>query len=427
MKTKHELNIIYTDAPWPEDAKSWPQNRTLNDYLSLLLAPWPFGALSSEPKLPDVMVLLSLAWQANRPFAMSPNAFFAEFNPENKPIVVDIGMGDGNALLDIKKRMNVKTVGFSLHTVKEQNLPGIDLLCYSSVPTGKSAQKIFEQLRGKVALVCETYGAATYAKGTSNPIQALIFSGLLLAPGGVAKIISSSILEEDDDQSPLGFAPARERLVAFFKQKLNLDLIVSRSYIQSRVMPGRYCTDYHIEIKRNKDAAVSLLPLNILFHLAEVDIGTCAMVEKTSKTAIFDAFSIQGRTYTLIGEKPQLKSTVLSDHITQRDLSTMHQQHVFDFTFDSSAAMHEFLTRFAEYYQNNKPTSDWTIKHDAQNNKVTAWYIHPRQNLAAAVADLERIQTGLWKSPAATGFFQKNQANAGSVRDAYSFANASWF
>ncbi len=216
MYTRHDHLIdskVVQESPWPVQAISWPQGRRLVDYLNFLLAPLPFKALSEEPMLPELISLLALALQANQPLlATISNDLMACINPQNKPIVVDLGLGDGNALAEMKQQQDLITIGIGLHQIIPANAPYIDLLCYSPVAHGVQARKLFDELRGGVNLVCEVYGPSTYADGLSNPIESLIYAGLLLAPGGRARIIASSVFGEDKDQSPFGFATQRLRL-----------------------------------------------------------------------------------------------------------------------------------------------------------------------------------------------------------------------
>ena len=403
---------VLSDASWPERAESWPQNRHLDDYWRLLLAPWTLKSLSEEPKLPDIMALLSLAWIAQKPLPiMDPVDFLQRINPGNKPIIVDIGMGDAHALKEIKEREGFVTVGLGLHEINPVNAPFLDLLIYSPVPNGAWANRVFNYLRGKVALVCEAYGASTYAAGESNPIEASIFAGLLLAPGATAKLIVSSIPEEEEEQSPLGFASQRQRLVDFFKEHLGLEMTISRTYISSRLKPGTHCVDYHVEIKRNVDAIVTEKSLEELFALAKAYIGVCRVIPKNTQAGEFGEFGIRARTYTREQEEIQWEGKNLSQNILSRTVrftGEKDENPTFTLRFTNDI-MGDFIIRFSEYYLNNKQQPEWAIAVNKDKGAVVLTYIgiHPNRISALNQAKLELniISPGLWTESHPHQFF----------------------
>jgi hypothetical protein len=412
MQEKNER--VLADEPWPEKAISWPQSRHLEDYWRLLLAPWTFKSLSEEPKLPDIMALLSFAWLANQPiFINDTENYLQEINSENKPIVVDIGMGDAYALREMKEKEGFITVGLGMHEINPDNAKYIDLLAYSSVPNGRSARQVFNLLRGKVALVCESFGASTYA---DNPIEALIYEGLLLAPGGVAKLIVSSIPKESEEQSPLGFAAQRQRLVAFFKEHLGLELIISRTYIKSLVMKGSFCIDYHVEIRRAPNALVSDKSLEELFALAEKEMGHCTTVPKCTNVGEFaGGFGIRGRSYTRAGEAIQNQGMDYTQGIlvkTFRLTGTENTAASISLRFVSNEFMNDFIIRFREYYLNNKEQPEWSIESDEQNKSTTFTYNGHHENGFAAMRqareELSQIFPKLFTTSFVSSLYQKS-------------------
>ncbi|EHL30469.1 hypothetical protein [Legionella drancourtii] len=413
-RTESFTEQVLRDHRWPEQANSWPQSRRLEDYVRLLLAPWTFKSLSETSKLPDIMALLSLAWMADKPTPiLDPVDFLQRINPENKPIVVDIGMGDAFALREMKEKAGFVTIGLGLHEINPDNAHFIDLLAYSPVPNGPVAQRIFNYLRGKVALVCEAFGASTYAAGETNPIEALIFEGLLLAPGGVAKLIVSSIPKEEEEQSPLGFASQRQQLVNFFKDQLGLELLISRTYIKSLVMPGSYCVDFHVEIKRNPEAVVSDKSLEELFTLAKKHIGQCKVIPKSTDVGEFGGFGIRGRTYTREGETIQWKGQDYAQGVQAKSFAFVGEGNTcpsFTLHFNSNELMGDFATRFAEYYLNNKAQSEWSMKVNEQNNHVVLTYKDMQHNRIHAKAqaknELNQVFPGLWSEFSAHRLFQ---------------------
>jgi|GEM_PF-5588334 len=365
----------------PELAIEWPQSRLLADYVFLLLKSWSFETLSNEKQLPEIIGFLALASHAKR-FAL------AEINPDSKPIVVDIGLGDGFALQEIKKRTDFVTVGFGLHEINPENKPFIDLLCYSSFPKGPKARELFDLLRGKVSLVVEAYGASTYAKGESNSIESLIAASLLLAPGGTAKLIISCILKEDRDQSPMGFANQRQRLVTFIQRVLGIDIVISRTYIKSLVVTGSFCVDYHVEIKRGLEASVSDKPLDELFAMAREQIGHCDLVPKTTRFGEFGFYNIQGSTYTLEGQQPQLHALDTRAALVSSSFRFSGPQSnypTFKLEFNSMIILQDFIVRFSEYYLNNKDKPEWIVVQNPVDTSVELAFTRPSKGLVNAM------------------------------------------
>ena len=385
MLQETDKKIVLKDGIWPERSLSWPKDRTLTQYFNFLMAPLSFDSLSQEEQLPNIAALLALAWQANIPMEVADNELLQQINPDGKPIVVDIGVGDGNALAAMKNE-GLVTVGFGLHEIHPQNEAFIDLLCYTSVPDGSVAQRMFRLLRGKVAMVVEVYGAVTYA---NNPIHAALFAGLLLAPNGTAKIIMSSIPKEENEQSPLGFASERKCLIEFFKA-IGLELTISRTYIKSRVIPGSYCVDYLLEIKRDLFAKVTDMTLDELFALANEQIGFCSHIPKKSQSGEFGRFSIQGRTYTRSGNQTQFAALDISEDISSafRLVGESNPLPNYTLSFSSDKALNEFTIRFSEYYLNNQRDSLWSMQIDTDHKKVNVTY----QNFLGGLSVLQKAK-----------------------------------
>lgn len=416
MQTKVEP-LILEENPWPEKALTWPQSRHLSDYLYLLLAPWSFKSLSQTLMLADVTTLLLLAWAANLPTQVECDDNLLErINPDNKPIVVDIGLGDANALKEIKELQDVVTIGFGLHEINDVNAKSLNLTCYSPVPRGVLARKVFESLRGRVSLLLEAFGASTYADGEANPIEALIFEGLLLAPGGTAKIIVSSILGEDTEQSPIGFAYQRNRLVQFFKDELGLKMVISRTHIKSAIT-GEVCIDFHVEIKRLTDAKVTDKSLNELFELAKDKIGKCTLIPKSTKVGEFKGFGIRGRTYTLHDEVIQFESINIAQGIQTRSIQLSGTDYPsFTLVADSNQVLDEFITRFSEYYLNNWMQPDWNLEVDITNKTIELMYCGSASNrleaLAQAKIEINRIFPNFFAQIKPIFFSEKQKESA---------------
>lgn len=409
---RQKIEPILKDDPWPEKKDSWPQCRTLADYCRFLLKTWSFKTLAEEPSLPNIIAFLELARHANKPeYAEDQDDFLRRINPEDKPVVLDCGLGDANALKEMKDNGFI-TVGFGLHHINPENASSVDLLVYSPIPNGNKARMIFDYLRGKVALVCDTFGASTYAadkNNTTNPIEALIFEGLLLAPGGEARSIVSCIPQQDTEQSPIGFAPQRQRLVNFFKQELGLDMRITRTHVKSTIMPGQYCIEYLVEVQRAIDAKVSLKPLDELFLLAAQHVGSCTVLEKPSKVGEYDGFAIRGRSYTRRGEEIQLLGMQHHLFLTSSQCFFVEDQPQISLNFKSKAAQEDFSIRFSEYYLNIKEDIEWTLESSNNGHNVMLRYSGKHANRADAMMqakiEINRISPNLLDTSFASRFF----------------------
>lgn len=209
-------------------------------------------------------------------------------------LVVDMGMGDGNALAELKREDNW-LVGFSLHEAVRENLAKIDGVVMSPVPHGAGAQTAFEVLKERAGLVIDTYGPATYA---NNPVHAIIFEAMLLAPGGKGTLVISEIFDGDDEASPIGFARTRRRLKAFLKESLDIEVIITRTSIQSEVDASRRCLDFHVALERPIDTQAFAGSFEVYCQRADEAIGRPVAIPSKSATGDFDGgFSIKGYCY----------------------------------------------------------------------------------------------------------------------------------
>ncbi|MBL7481104.1 hypothetical protein [Legionella bononiensis] len=341
-------NKTYADdgLPWP--VIDYPHSRDWLDYNRL-----HFAKLSRARN----QRLLAAHLEQNNEFA----------------IVVDSGMGDGHALTSYKKDNNF-TIGFSLQDLPEHNKNHIDVCCFSPVPNGEHARWLFDILRGRVTRVIETYGAVTYDK---NPFQAAVYLGLLLRPEGEAEIIFSEI-KGDIDQSPLGFSANREALVVFFKEELGLDAVIRRTTINSAVNPGEVCYDFHLHMKRSRDASVCEKPLDEIFQMIEQRFGVCSVVPKKSDFGNFShGFSIVGSTYTLPGAMPQQESLLQSDGIVgvhwKVNQKSTGMRVELGLAFKDNEVLNTFVNLFHEMYVRHY-NSDWNLRVDHETLSVRLDY-----------------------------------------------------
>jgi hypothetical protein len=287
-------------------------------------------------------------------------------------IIMDAGIGDGNALAQLKTRDNT-TIGFTLHEIDPKNTPLIDGLCYSPIPDGKEARAAFAVLRGQVHQLTCTYGPSTYA---TNPIHALIFLALLLKEGATANIIISSVFGEHVDQSPIGYANTREQLIAFFKHELDLEMTSARTFINSAVEKGAICKDFCITLHRRFNAKVRTESLDELFALADRILGQPHTIPKTTDRGTFKhGFKIEGKAYSLT------KSVNMQPYHWQAAVSVMHMDYVLQdgigvrvhLQFNEPTSRQYFNTQFNEFFIAH-PNRDWQLTANSNEPCTTITY-----------------------------------------------------
>ena len=334
--TEHPIEFkerILADAKYPLQRKtSWPDDRNLTRYLQL-----HYPKLHSNYDDPALQVTLG--------------------GLPAKHIIVDAGAGEGLALAQMKTSENM-TVGFSVHNVEECNLPQIDVMCYSPIPNGRQARAVFAALRGRTHRVFDTYGPGTYSS-----IHSLVYCGLLLSEDATAHIIISSVLHEHIDQSPIGYAGTRKRLIELFKDAFHLEMTIARTYIRSAVQVGATCMDFTVTIKRPRHAKTNTDSLDNLFALVDYALGKPVSIPKTTNWGNFeDDFKIEGKAFLLSGE------TNLQPHDWQSAVSAVHMDYVmqnkigirFHLQFDEPESCSIFATQFSEFFICH-PKPDWQI------------------------------------------------------------------
>jgi len=342
-------NKPLADDGLPELSRTnWPENRDKIRYLQL-----HYPRLFRDRANPDLMLLLT--WL------------------RAKHVIVDAGIGNGLALAQLHSADNV-TIGYSLHSVDEANVNHIDGLCYSPIPDGQQARAAFERLRGSVDLVIDTYGPSTYAKQT---IHALIYLGLLLRQGGKAKIIISSVLGEERDQSPIGFADTRKQLINFFKNELDLEMVITRTFVNSAVHHGVVCQDFHLGISRSLTATARREPLDELLSVADLKLGKPQPIPKTTIMGNFqNGYKIQGMSYTLDGSV-QLQAYHWQDALSAVNMDYVLQEGVgirFHLQFAEQVSCSQFSIQFSEFFVFH-PNPDWQItQHDEETIATIVYF-----------------------------------------------------
>ncbi len=339
-------STVLADADYPLQRKtSWPKDRHRTRYLQL-----------HYPKLPQNLDDPAL-----------------QLNLDNFPanaIIVDAGAGDGLALAQMKTMDNM-TVGFSLHKVKKRNQPNIDVMCYSPIPHGSQARAAFAALHGRVDRVFDTYGPGTYGS-----IHSLIYCGMLLSPNATAHIIISSVLHEHPDQSPIGYAGTRKRLIELFRDAFQLEMTIARTFIRSAVQAGATCKDFNVTIKRPLHAQPPADSLDNQCAILDAVLGKPVSIPKTTNWGNFeDGFKIEGKAFLQHGE------TNLQAHDWQSAISAVHMDYViqhsmgirFYFQFDDQISCSQFSIQFSEFFVSH-PHTDWQIMLNAADACTITYY-----------------------------------------------------
>lgn len=329
MKSKKTAPRRLFDNDFPKPRGDWPQSRNRKDYQALL-----------QQCLPNSY----------------KNPKQATFNPPPGSIIVDVGMGDGNALAEFK-REDTTTVGFTLNEYEHNNDDKLDTICFSPIPNGHNARILFDELRNTVTQVFCVFGPCTYA---DNPIFALIFVGLLLKTGGRADIIVSSVMKDALDKSPIGYALTRQKTRQFFSDHLQLEISIGRTKIVSAVSQGN-CFDFLISIKRTHASPSCHQPLDTLFAQAITEIGEPVNTRKNSSWGDFSGNqSIQGKRYCNVLTSWRL-DIVAVDIVCSIENVTIN----VDIGFRFGHSLANFCCAFNEFFSH--PHSGWQVTCD---NKV---------------------------------------------------------
>lgn len=231
-----------------------------------------------------------------------------DFPPGSRPVIVDLGMGNGQFLIDLAKELgrNRTLIGVSAspneirwHPCKYAHIQ----IVKGKLPHDDSIMELLREREGTVDKVFDTYGPSTYS---SNSLHSLIYSAILLKPGGKFSAMTST--EGNSLHTVFGNAYTRARIKAFFKKKLDIDINFEFTAIESELTPGKINTDLLVTFtKGGKDLGAD----NYLTLCRDADnlVGISKILKPSwyKYDTHYGMFSIDMRTYkpfSLIGESP---------------------------------------------------------------------------------------------------------------------------
>lgn len=214
--------------------------------------------------------------------------------------VVDLGMGNGSFLIDVRKeRKDLTLIGVTAspseirhHTC---NYANINIVC-GKLPHDRSVVDLLSKYQNTVDVIFDTYGPSTYSY---NPLHSLIFSAMLLKEGGIFSAITGT--EGTVNTTVFGNAETQKKLIAFFKDELDITIQFLPQTIESEVVPGKIMTDFLVSfVKGNKS-----LNASDYMHLCKQADKAIGLVKKipnnTDNLFKFGQFKIEMKEY----EKPK--------------------------------------------------------------------------------------------------------------------------
>ncbi|CDZ78796.1 hypothetical protein BN59_03110 [Legionella massiliensis] len=215
------------------------------------------------------------------------------------PVIVDLGMGTGQFLIDLalelKKHCVLVGVSASPNEIKRHtcDYAGIHIV-KGKLPHDESVTELLEQRQGTVDKVFDTYGPATYA---NNPLHSLIYAAILLKSGGKFSAMTST--ENNALMTVFGDEVIREKIKSFFKWHLGIDLHFEFSAIRSELSPGKIFTDLLVTFTKGEKQlnAASYLAL---CRLADCEVGAAQVIKPSwykYHASASNFFSIDMRTY----------------------------------------------------------------------------------------------------------------------------------
>ncbi|KTC76846.1 class I SAM-dependent methyltransferase [Legionella brunensis] len=228
-------------------------------------------------------------------------------NLPTNPTIVDLGMGQGNFLIDLachlKKR--AKLIGVSASPAEinwEQcRYAGVEIV-KGKLPHEPNVREFLKTYAGKVDRVFDTYGPATYAQ---NPLHSLIFAAFLLKPQGEFSAISST---DNQGHTVFGDKETQQKLVEFFQKELGITIHFQFTAIKSRVTPGAINEDLLIHFTRDsRDLSVS----DYLKLCRKADKVIGIPVLSNPSWYQYGEFSIAPRQYRIFTSLPEKKVKLL--------------------------------------------------------------------------------------------------------------------
>lgn len=226
-KGKEKVEVVVIKEPkattQPKDEifpkkKAWPNQRGI-EKVAVLHAPNTPKSLSDEETTNRLDILGHL--------------------PEgSKPVIVDLGMGNGQFLIDLAKEFGRKATLIGVSASPNEirwhacNYARIQLV-KGKLPHDESIMDLLHDRLGKVDRVFDTFGPSTYSL---NPLHSLIYSAMLLKPGGKFSAISST--EGNPFYTVFGDKNNRSKIKEFFKEKLGIDIHFEFTAIRSELEDG---------------------------------------------------------------------------------------------------------------------------------------------------------------------------------------------
>ncbi|ARG99818.1 class I SAM-dependent methyltransferase [Legionella micdadei] len=216
-----------------------------------------------------------------------------------QPVIVDLGMGNGQFLIDLaaelKKKCVLIGVSASPNEVKKcvYSYAGIHIV-KGKLPHDSSVIELLEKRQGTVDKVFDTYGPATYA---NNPLHCLIYAAILLKPGGKFSAMTST--ENNTEMTVFGNAASREKIKCFFKSYLGIDINFEFNSIRSELSPGMIYTDLLVTFTK-EGKALSAADYLKLCRAADREVGIARVIKPSwygYNASSYGMFSIDMRTY----------------------------------------------------------------------------------------------------------------------------------
>ncbi|KTD24924.1 hypothetical protein [Legionella maceachernii] len=216
-----------------------------------------------------------------------------------KPVIVDLGMGKGQFLIDLaaelKKECDLVGISASPNEISHRACHYANIsIVKGKLPHDEAVIEFLKEKQGAVDKVFDTFGPATYA---SNPLHSLMYAAILLKPGGKFSAMSST--ENNTLLTVFGDEEVRKKIAVFFKSHLHIDINFEFSAIRSELSPGKINTDLLVTFtKGNKKLSAS--DYLSLCRAADREVGIPQVIKPSwynYNASSYGMFSISMRTY----------------------------------------------------------------------------------------------------------------------------------
>lgn len=284
--------------------RTWPNSRGFFEIATLHALNTVESLTSENPNLLDILGALPA-----RP---------------KKPVVIDLGMGNGDFLVELAvklKELNRKAdlIGVSASADEVRwhrcKYAGIQII-RGKLPHDDSVMTLLEERQGTADNVFDTYGPATYS---NNPLHSLIFAAILLKSGGKFSAMTST--EGDSIATTVfGDETIRNKITEFFKAELDIDIKFEFSSIRSRVSPGKINTDLLVSFSKGNVELMASDYLN-LCRRADSAVGVSRLLRPSWFS--YRDFSIAMRTYESLERLPEIDpdSVIAKDELENPNYS----------------------------------------------------------------------------------------------------------